>query len=265
MLVLKKSKQTQLLVILATFVFLLVMDHLSSKVLSSIIHWVPLPTHRDKFYLMEFMFKAFELILALIMGLWLPVRKFFKISFGKKTIIWLVVLAILTILISCIHPRNIFDGLFVGLIAAIPEEYLFRGIFLGALLTTLAKTKYCIWTSLIGSSVLFSFYHIGNIFHQNLVATLTQMVVVLGMGFLFGALYVRTASLLIPIIVHFFIDYNLTILQGLPDGYVAKDLNVGMVVITLFQLVLYVSLGLISMNIVRPERWRLPKMLIKND
>ncbi|CAH1855937.1 CPBP family intramembrane glutamic endopeptidase [Convivina praedatoris] len=261
MLDLKKNKQTQMLVIFATFVFLMVMDHLSSRGLSSIMHWIPLPTHRDKFYLLEFVFKSLELVLALIVGIWLPVRKFFKINFGKKTIIWLIVLAILTILISCIHPHNIFDGLFVGLIAAIPEEYIFRGIFLGALLTALAKTKYGVWTSLIVSSGLFSFYHIGNIFHQNLVATVTQMVAVLGMGFLFGALYVRTASLLIPMIVHFFIDYNLTIIQGLPDGYVAKDLNVGMVVITLFQLVLYITLGMISMNIVRPERWRLPKLL----
>ncbi|MDN6797680.1 MAG: CPBP family intramembrane metalloprotease, partial [Lactococcus sp.] len=49
---------------------------------------------------------------------------------------------------------------------------------------------------------------------QGAVATVGQMIQVSGMGMLLAALYVRYGTLLMPIFVHFMIDFLVTLIHG---------------------------------------------------
>ncbi|MFT8458781.1 MAG: CPBP family intramembrane glutamic endopeptidase [Liquorilactobacillus ghanensis] len=115
------------------------------------------------------------------------------------------------------HPERLREAFIIGLIAAIPEEYLFRGIILGNLLknTSFISCKYKqIFICLLISSLTFSMAHISNITTQSVLATLLQIIQVFGYGTILGALYIKTGSLLFPIITHFTLDFAITLVNG---------------------------------------------------
>ncbi|WP_260351405.1 CPBP family intramembrane glutamic endopeptidase [Leuconostoc pseudomesenteroides] len=120
-------------------------------------------------------FKVFELFLAVILSFILPVPKYFKIIFSRRTVKWLIILLLSSILLSIFNPEHFWEALFIGTAAAFPEEFIFRGIFLGYLLKTFKSSKYGVIISLVISTVLFSVYHFGNIVNQNIEATILQM------------------------------------------------------------------------------------------
>lgn len=117
-------------------------------------------------------------------------------------------------------PHRIGEAITVGLIAAIPEEYLHRGIILGSLLKNIKmknqNTK--ILVVIIINSLLFALYHLDNMKSDGFQNTLGQMIQVFGMAVLLDALYLRYGSILIPMLFHFAIDFEATLANGLQSG-----------------------------------------------
>ena len=137
--------------------------------------------------------------------------KFKKFSIKKALIFLLIAYFIIIPLFS--HSNRIFESVIIGIIAAVPEEYFYRGIILGNLLreqkTTSCKNRQVI-VCLLLSSFLFSLAHIDNIRFQSGSETLFQVIQVFGYGLIFGASYIRSGSLIFPMIIHFFIDFGTT-------------------------------------------------------
>ncbi|WP_053596656.1 MULTISPECIES: CPBP family intramembrane glutamic endopeptidase [Lysinibacillus] len=82
-----------------------------------------------------------------------------------------------------------------------------RGILLNGFIKAWIHKTNMIWLSVIGSSMLFSIAHAGNMLAGQAVdATMQQLLDTTGMGFFFAAIYLRTNNLLIPIIAHFVVN-----------------------------------------------------------
>ncbi|WP_372791774.1 CPBP family intramembrane glutamic endopeptidase [Lentilactobacillus sp. SPB1-3] len=204
---------------------------------------------------MDVIFKLLEISLGILLNYCLlkqPV--FWKFKITKNTVI-LTGLLLFILIINSIHsPNHILTSLTVGIIAAFPEEYLFRGVILGALLkaNSGSSARNNLIKSIIISALLFSLYHFGNITNQSLMATIEQMIEVFGLGILLGVLYVRKGGLLIPIIAHFSLDYWVTVREGISDSSIH-----GSIVGAIIHSGLYILLALAFLNWHHPKSWQL--------
>lgn len=103
-----------------------------------------------------------------------------------------------------------------GLGAGIFEEYLFRGLILGKLLKAFSgpsRTK-TIWYAVIVSSLLFGCAHATNIAAQSIPDTIIQILNAAFMGGILAALYLRSGSIIVPMIFHSGWDFSIFIVSG---------------------------------------------------
>jgi membrane protease YdiL (CAAX protease family) len=98
------------------------------------------------------------------------------------------------LLIVVLHP-------FIG--TGLLEEVLYRGLVLKILLGKTGSSKRGIFFACVVSSVIFGVSHIVNLLNgAPVLQTLTQMIMGMGIGLFFAAVFLRTRSLLIPILFH---------------------------------------------------------------
>lgn len=127
---------------------------------------------------------------------------------------WVTAIILLVILLAetglAVHHitlRHYGYAVLIGVLAAITEEPLFRGMAFGALLQHW-QGKHRVRNAVLVSSLFFSLFHLVNLANQNLAGTVNQMIQVFGMGILLAALYVRSGTLLAPMALHFFVDFS---------------------------------------------------------
>jgi len=82
------------------------------------------------------------------------------------------------------------------------EEYLGRGLIFGALLVYFKHHKWRVQLSILLSALMFSMSHMMNLFNQNAMQTLNQMIYTFAFGCLASMLYIRSGSLLMPFLAH---------------------------------------------------------------
>jgi len=100
------------------------------------------------------------------------------------------------------------------------EEVLFRGLMLLVLLKAAEQSKKGIMNAVIVSSVIFGLAHFLNLLEADIIRVGTQVVFATGMGVFFSAIYLRTKTLWIPIILHGF--FNLSSRIQAPFAYVSS-------------------------------------------
>lgn len=166
-------------------------------------------------------YKIVVFITVLILNqIWLKQRVYWQYSIKKfynKNIILLLVLVYFMVTPLFSHPERFKEAVIIGIIAAIPEEYLYRGIILGNLLrsTSFIKSRgKRVIITLVISSFVFSLAHVSNILTQTASVTLFKVIQVLGYGAILGAMYMSTGSLFFSIAIHFMIDFSVTIVNG---------------------------------------------------
>lgn len=163
-------------------------------------------------------YKILEFTMYIILNMYIFKQKvYWELTITKKTIIGLFTASVLTIILTIYNPGRAFDGVILMLITAIVEEYINRGLLTGKLTNVILKDKnsyISVFGVLILSGILFGMYHLSNIHSQSLSITLSQMIQTAGIGVLLTAFYMRTGSLIFPIIVHFLWDYNISIQRG---------------------------------------------------
>lgn len=94
------------------------------------------------------------------------------------------------------------------------EEYLCRGLLLGYALKEKVSYKQ-LMSRIFQVSILFGLAHIGNIFDQSFSFTVYQVFYTTVYGIYFSALTLRTKGLFWPMFLHFFINFNSSLLlQG---------------------------------------------------
>lgn len=106
---------------------------------------------------------------------------------------------------------DIFKNLSMALSISIAEDLFSWGIVLVLLLrifSQISSSNRFSYVILI-SGVLFAILHLTNFLDQNALVTIIQVIFNLGMGTLLGMTYLRSGSLLIPILIHTTWDFPL--------------------------------------------------------
>lgn len=99
-----------------------------------------------------------------------------------------------------------------------PEKYLLRGIILGKILKLLSiklnNKRMSIIISIILSSLIFGSMHAINLMHQPLLFTVAQMIQTFGLGMLLAAVYIKSGSIIFPMLIHFSLDSMVILIVG---------------------------------------------------
>ncbi|MYV17084.1 CPBP family intramembrane glutamic endopeptidase [Furfurilactobacillus milii] len=117
-----------------------------------------------------------------------------------------VVLLGQVILLLFTGSGNLALGITMLLFVGTTEEYVFRGLLL-PLASRLGHGRNQLWTGVLVSSVLFGLAHSVNALQQPVMATIVQMLSAITIGIMLSAIYLRTGSLLFPIILHGLNDF----------------------------------------------------------
>lgn len=98
--------------------------------------------------------------------------------------------------------------------AGIAEELTFRYASFGLLFYIFRKKKWRLSVSILLATLLFACAHLVNLEHQDLESTLVQMTFAVSMGILFSIVYLCSGKLIITMLLHFIIDWGISIVQG---------------------------------------------------
>ncbi|HCD08521.1 MAG TPA: CPBP family intramembrane metalloprotease [Lactobacillus sp.] len=203
------------------------------------------------------MYKVISLVLLLILNFSILKQKiYFKTVFNKTNwksniILFGFVLFIVGSSLIGKSSQRVIEAFTIGIIAGIPEEYLFRGIVLGSLLKNLKFKNQSrrIIVSIIIASLLFSLYHFGNIRYDGFQSVFLQMIQTFGMGFLLATAYVRYASILIPILLHFSINFGVTLVSGTSTSTASSHLSFAILLIdALIVAAFYIIIGMLLLR-----------------
>lgn len=163
-----------------------------------------------------------DLTLLIIFGainlIWIkqPIHFSLHTSIGSALLLaWPMYLILLSAVIQLANGRanNLIKASVVGISAGVFEEYLFRGLILGISLYvfTKYKTHSQIWSAVIFSSILFGITHGINAFSQPWDQTALQIISTACFGIFLAALYLRSGSLILPMLTHGLWDFNSTL------------------------------------------------------
>lgn len=84
------------------------------------------------------------------------------------------------------------------------EEFIFRGLIFGSLISRGKSVPFAVAVS----SILFGLIHLVNLTHQSLNNTVLQVIYVAALGVLLATIYMKSNNLLLPIILHTAIDFT---------------------------------------------------------
>ncbi len=161
----------------------------------------------------ELVIISFTLILN---HFWIHQPLHFKSDVSLKTMLGVNILPILFVILAIaasFHKNNavhIKSAIIVAICTGITEELVFRGIILPGSMTHFTGHR-GMWYAVLISSLIFGMAHMINLTSQPLEATVLQGCNAFFMGIVLAALYLRTRSLIFPMIFHGVNDYIATI------------------------------------------------------
>lgn len=158
------------------------------------------------------LYKGIEIFLVLGLNSWLVKQKLFiSFSLNVKTIIFIICgIGYISIFIPMGSLKLLLPMILLTLLTAISEELLYRGVIFANLLKIFTKrhSNMLNTISAVGlSSLLFSLEHLSNLMNQSWPVTYCQLIQTFGMGVLFAAVYLRTGSLFLTMLMHYIIDF----------------------------------------------------------
>lgn len=163
---------------------------------------------------------AILIVLYLIDHFWIHQPLHFATTVPIKTLFFVNIPTIFYLLLSIFlalpadNQKHIPTALAIALCAGITEEVTFRGLLLPAIMTRFSGYS-GMWSAVILSSLLFGGLHMLNLTRQSFTATALQGLNAFFMGLFLAALYLRTRSLIFPMLIHGLNDFASTVVtQG---------------------------------------------------
>ncbi|ERI99643.1 MULTISPECIES: CPBP family intramembrane glutamic endopeptidase [Eubacteriales] len=102
--------------------------------------------------------------------------------------------------------KVLIEGVVYYIGVGIVEEFYVRGLFLNIVEALCKKRKNKTAIAIVVSSIAFGLGHIPGVIGMGWGVILFKVISTIGMGFYFGVIYKRTNNLLLPILMHIFID-----------------------------------------------------------
>lgn len=144
--------------------------------------------------------------------------------------------------------RVVIEGIVYYIGVAIMEELYLRGLLQNIIEKWFGKRNNAALYAIIISSVLFGSGHIFGALGQPLTTIICKAVWATALGVYFGAVYVKTRNLWIPIILHFIVD-----LCGIPFCFSKSNQYPSIALATC--LTVYLLLGIYGLYIVRNKNY----------
>ena len=172
----------------------------------------------DHFYIYLNIYKIVSVIVICLLNYFIIQQKiFFKPS--EKKVGWLVFLVVcFTIVMACMGHKHFWLALDIGVIAALPEELMFRGIVLAFVLKLMMRKSTAQWrviASLVISALIFGGFHYINLTSQSFGYTSFQVINAAALGMLLGAVYIKSGTIIVPMALHFIYDFLVTLVKGM--------------------------------------------------
>ncbi|USS90479.1 CPBP family intramembrane glutamic endopeptidase [Fructilactobacillus carniphilus] len=153
-----------------------------------------------------------------------------NVPLGKQLVVdGLIVIILVGLLYNIFAVKFTFNnGAYMNLIsdieAGVLEEYLFRGILLITLLKYFINVRKLvsykgILAALLVSSLMFAVMHLVNLVRplldsENVIKVAVQIFLTVFVGIILGVIYLRTRSIILPMIVHFCFDFSSDFIQN---------------------------------------------------
>ena len=145
--------------------------------------------------------------------------------------------------------RVLIEGIVYYIGVAIMEELYLRGLLQNIIEKWFGKRKNAALYAIIISSVLFGLGHIFGALGQPVITIICKAVWAAALGVYFGAVYVKTRNLWIPIILHFIVD-----LCGIPFCFSNSSQYPAIALVTC--LTVYLLLGIYGIIIIWNKDYR---------
>lgn len=208
------------------------------------------------------LFKSFSVLTIVLLNYYFFKQKFFWQP-SKKSSGWIVFAVVcFGIVASTIRTPHFWSALDTGIIAAFPEEFMFRGVILGVVLMILTRVKttaFRVNLSVVISAILFGAYHYINLSNQSFSFTTMQVISVAGFGLILGAVYVRSGSIIVPILLHFIYDYVVTLPKGFQVTNYSQVSGVQMIALGIW-IIIYAIIAYLIVNYRFANNKILPKL-----
>ena len=120
-------------------------------------------------------------------------------------------------------PRILIEFLGLLLIISTYEEILWRGMFLKSLENIFSKSKYKSFISVIISAAVYGLWHIFGLIGQPVIEIIVTVLYVFAWGIFFGAVYIKTENIWLPIIAHNLFNFANFPTFGMPPPPVFLD------------------------------------------
>ncbi|MFV8763038.1 CPBP family intramembrane glutamic endopeptidase [Oenococcus oeni X2L] len=117
-----------------------------------------------------------------------------------------VIQALNTLINKQIDRNEIILTLVFSVIVGIAEEFAFRGLILGNLLTYHKKSLFYYFSAILIQGFFFGGLHLVNLDRQTFSVTFTQIIYASAIGIIFGVVYEKSGSIVITILAHALID-----------------------------------------------------------
>ncbi|MFT8703076.1 MAG: type II CAAX endopeptidase family protein [Oenococcus oeni] len=117
-----------------------------------------------------------------------------------------VIQALNTLISKQIDQNEIILALVFSVIVGIAEEFAFRGLILGNLLTYHKKSLFYYFSAILIQGFFFGGLHLVNLDRQTFSVTFTQIIYASAIGIIFGVVYEKSGSIVITILAHALID-----------------------------------------------------------
>lgn len=184
-------------------------------------------------------YKAATVVTVLVLNHVIIHQKLGFKRLSKSGILVLILLLGLDVFAGFKSPRFVGDALAVGIFAAVPEELMYRGVFLGVLYDSYQERWGHHWQRIVPlmlSAAIFGLAHLINLQTQAFLPTLMQVIQASGLALVLGVAYLRTQNLMLPFAIHFSLDFLIT----LRSGYAISQDNHPSLMITLTIFIIYV-------------------------
>lgn len=153
----------------------------------------------------------------------------YKLDCKIKTLIPAIILFVVYFILllnnndflSIITFNNVvFLALLVTFLGAFIEELLFRGYIQNLLI----NNQFSVLKSILISSLIFSLFHITNIFRNNDIwSVFNQTILAFIMGILFGSLFIFTKNIMIITVIHFLINVPASLSKYIKNSNILNE------------------------------------------
>ena len=134
------------------------------------------------------------------------------------------------------------------------EEVIFRGTILKLLLKNMGGTKKGMINAFIISALLFAVAHSTHLIWATPIEVLADLIFAMAGGMLIGAIYLRTKTLIVPILLHWLLNLSGGIFDAFTShGYTAAGATLGDIIIMLIVAIPLIITAFVLLRKIKPE------------